>query len=46
MEAAEMRGHWFRAPLKLVQAIISPIAGALGKGHRLAMVLHKSQAFS
>lgn len=41
LEAGEARGHWYRPLLRLAQVPISPLATALGAGHRLVMTFHK-----
>jgi len=43
LEAKEMRGHWYKPFLKLLQAPLSPLARAAGAGHRLVMVFHKAE---
>ena len=41
LEAEEMRAHWYRPLLKLLQAPLSPLATAAGAGHRLVLLFHK-----
>jgi hypothetical protein len=43
LDAREMRGHWYKPVLKLLQAPLSPLATAAGAGHRLVMVFHKAE---
>jgi SAM-dependent methyltransferase len=40
-ENGELAGHWYRPLVKLAQAPLSPLAGALGAGQRLVMLFHK-----
>lgn len=37
LESAEARGRWFRPFMQVAQALISPLAGPFGAGHRLSM---------
>jgi SAM-dependent methyltransferase len=37
LESAEARGRWFRPFMQVAQALISPLAGPAGAGHRLTM---------
>jgi len=41
LEAEELRGRWYKPLVKITQGLISPLAGPLGKGHRLVMILDR-----
>lgn len=41
LESAEMRGRWYKLALKACQALVSPLAGPFGAGHRLTMRFYK-----
>ncbi len=40
-EGGELEGRGYAGPVRLAQALISPLAGPLGQGHRLTMTLFK-----
>lgn len=40
-ESGELRGRAYAAPVRVAQALISPLAGPLGAGHRLTMIFEK-----
>jgi len=40
-ESGELEGRGYAVPVRLAQALISPLAGPLGQGHRLTMLLTK-----
>lgn len=41
-ESAELAGHWYKPIVKPLQALVSPLAGPLGAGHRLTMWLESA----
>lgn len=41
-ENGELAGRWYRPLVKLAQAPLSPLAGALGAGQRLVMLFHEA----
>jgi len=40
-ESGELRGRAYAAPVRVAQALISPLAGPMGGGHRLTMIFEK-----
>jgi SAM-dependent methyltransferase len=40
-EGGELKGRGYAVPVRLAQALISPLAGPFGRGHRLTMMFSK-----